>query len=54
MNSVAGKENLLKQVIGFALNVFLTRFVYQQTLKYRIFSLSLRVIASLPLVSGTI
>jgi hypothetical protein len=29
MNSVAGQENLLKQVIWFALNVFLTRFLYQ-------------------------
>ena len=29
MNSVAAKENLLKQVVGFPLNVFLTRFFYQ-------------------------
>jgi hypothetical protein len=29
MNSVAAKENLLKQVVWFALNVFSTRFFYQ-------------------------
>ena len=29
MNSVAAKENRLKQVIGFPLNVFSTRFFYQ-------------------------
>jgi hypothetical protein len=29
MNSVAAKENLLKQVSLVALNVFLTRFLYQ-------------------------
>ena len=28
MNSVAAKENLLKQVIWFSLNVFSTRFFY--------------------------
>jgi len=29
MNSVAAKENLLKQVVPFILNVFSTRFFYQ-------------------------
>jgi len=29
MNSVAAKENRLKPVMGFALNVFSTRFFYQ-------------------------
>ena len=29
MNSVAAKENRLKQVMGFPLNVFSTRFFYQ-------------------------
>jgi hypothetical protein len=29
MNSVAAKENLLKQVVWFVLNVFSTRFFYQ-------------------------
>jgi len=29
MNSVAGKKNLLKQVIWFAPNVLKTRFFYQ-------------------------
>jgi hypothetical protein len=29
MNSVAVKENLVKQVVWFALNVFSTRFFYQ-------------------------
>jgi len=29
MNSAAAKENLLKQVVWFVLNVFSTRFFYQ-------------------------
>jgi hypothetical protein len=29
MNSVAAKENLLKQVVWVVLNVFSTRFFYQ-------------------------
>jgi len=46
MNSVAAKENLLKQVIWFALNVFqnVSRVrlrIHSQTLKYRIVSLDI-------------
>jgi hypothetical protein len=41
MNSVAGQENLLKQVIWFALNVFLTRFLYQAANSFADFSLEL-------------
>jgi hypothetical protein len=46
MNSVAAKENLLKQVIWFALNVFqhVSRVrlrIHSQTLKHRIVSLDI-------------